>query len=96
MFIGKIKCIFDKLIKVILANIFIADINLAIKLRKINVYPVWIFRPVLEKGCILKDPTIYRVLECVWIARAIKYSIFTFGKVDPVITGGFDSVVAVA
>jgi hypothetical protein len=72
MFIGEIESIINELIKTILFNILIADVDLTTKLRKIDIHPVRILRFVFEKSGILNHGPINRIFEGVWVTGFIK------------------------
>jgi hypothetical protein len=89
VFIGHVVGIVDQLGEIVFTDLFIADIDPAVKTREIDIDPVRIFGLGFKECGILYDFGVYRILECIRVSRLIKYLIFMFGEIDPEISFSF-------
>jgi hypothetical protein len=95
MFISEIERIVDEFTKIVFLYILVADIYFPIKLREVNIHPIWVFRFVFKKGGILNNITINGIFESVRVAKFIENPVLTLRKIDPIITGRFYCIAAV-
>src|SRR5215211_8247983 len=73
MLVSHFVSIVTQLVKGLRAYLLIADVNAAAESRKIDVYPVWILRPVFKKGSVFYNAGVHRVFKSVRIAGLIEH-----------------------
>lgn len=96
LLVGKGESIIDQGVKVIFAYLFVADVNSAVELRKIDVDPVRIFRSLFKKGGILYNLCIGRVFKTIRIAWLVKRLVCFLWKVYFKISPRLICIIAVA
>ena len=82
MFVGHVIGVVHQFIQIALPNLFITDIDLSFKPRKVDIDPIRVLRLLIKKQGILNDLAVYRVFKGVRIAGLIKGLIGLLREVD--------------
>jgi hypothetical protein len=96
MFISQFISIIPKLVKTIVPNLVIADVNARMELWKVDVNPVGIGRLSLKKAGIPDNPGINRIFKRIGISGIIEQLVLTGRKGYPEITSWPGSIDAIA
>jgi hypothetical protein len=78
MFVGHSKGVVYQLVKSILPNLFVTDINATVECRKVNIDPPGIFGCLAKETAILYDFCIYGVFKGVGVTRLIENFVLLF------------------
>jgi len=78
------------------ANDLVADKDSRIQLRKIEIYPVWIFRCPVKKSTVLHDAGIGGIFKLIRKAFPVEANIFLFRKLHPEIPSFLGGIVGIA
>ena len=96
MFVGHVESIIQQFFQLVLAHYFVADIDTAVKLRKIDINPPGVLRIFAKKGTVFHHARVHRVLKGVGITRFIEYLVFLFREINTEIPFGFGRIGRVA
>jgi hypothetical protein len=95
MFVRHRKSIVDQLVKFILPDVFVTDVNAAIKCRKVDIYPPGILCCLPKETAVLHDLCVDRIFKGVGVTWPVENLVLLFRELYFEITPGLRSIVTI-
>jgi hypothetical protein len=95
MFKGHFKSIIPELIEGVGSDVLIADVDLCVEAREIDVDPPGIFRLCLKKGAVSHYVGIDRIFKAVWVPWLIECAVLVLRKVYFEVAPSFEGKITV-
>jgi hypothetical protein len=94
--VRKVEGIVDELVETVAAQVFVAYMDAAAKLRKIDIDPKGVVRIIIKQRAVFIHLPINRIFKTVGITRLVKKLVLFFRKFNIVVTPGLRRERAVA